>query len=858
MEEEPREGREEALPIDQIAGIGSESSPEAAAAAAAAAAATGVSIFSNPGSLPPSKKAKTTTTTDLNPGDIMSDEASIPTQSSDTSQVRWPGAFSDIKDREERMGKIDQVISFMENILSEGKRSLPWWYDQDDGIKCALLTVQYIDVGTSPPDNTQLGIIIKCWETDNPKADPSAAVRLPFITDGLDERLTHFHDYKAFEERINDLFKWHDAESERNVFLAPYFPMVQSSGMGKTRLLTEYHQRHRILSSSASNDQAPPYCMTLLCVDTGIDEERLGKYFDKDIGGWSSIQVGTDIEFVRAINDRMNSIIAGITAKRIVLLFDEAQGLMTGEDKTGNGCFTFRAIRWWLRQKREQEVVAVFAGTTVALSNLFPPDRPLGLASRHTEVEYKNFDPKKRNEEAKKSLYDPFLTLHTIGIFRHQLPAISDGSPLTDFGQAAMYGRPLFAYYQMKGELQESGAKYSTIKERLALSRWEPLSDRNNLSYFSILGSRVQMGDLNHFTDLSKVVAGGYACLVGFDQTKSQGLSSSAQLAFLPDPVCAAIAMRYMNGHFSTEPSDDPYKIWVQKAAEAFTSHLCRPSKGDLGEVFVALYMILCGDILRKQTDESLNTFSIPFDGWFNLLRSGGKHTPTGKEACSASISFIQVARNDLRSDSWFDTEVLRDMYKSGMAYYSYSNCPGVDIVASVAVRDKNLSKKVSYHPLLVSVKNWKSVAQSNNQTFEDSTRKYIENTRGPVKKGKPSAIVIIVLVGLESESKLATNSNEMDPLHKVLPDSFGGGKDEDVYHLVRIPNDDKFGISEAVKLVNNRDENSELYASHFFLASESNGDRQFCRSGSKRTPDVKKLRKALRRKKTESDNQTG
>ena len=409
----------------------------------------------------------------------------------------------------------------------------------------------------------------------------------------------------------------------------------------------------------------------------------------------------------------------------------------------------------------------------------------------------------------------------------------------------------------MNGELSESGEKYKTIKKRLALSRWES-SDRDNLSYFSILGSRIQMGDLNHFSDLSRLVAGGYACLVGFDQTKSPGLSSSAQLAFLPDPVCAAIAMRYMNGHFSTESSDDSYKVWVKKAAEAFTSHLCRPSKGDLGEVFVALYMILCGDILRKQKDKSLRTFSIALDRWLDLLRSGAKNvakTPTRKEECSASISFIQVARNDLRSRSWFDVEVLQDMYNSGMAYYCYSNCPGVDIVAPVVARGKT-SDEASYHPLLVSVKNWKSVGRSNIRDFVNSTKNSIERARASMQGPKPSAIVLIALLGVdpESESYLVPNSNSTDPLHEILsmldepfPDSFGEGQDEDVYRLVCIPSDDEFGISEAVELVTNRDETSELYASHFFLASESDGNRQFCRIGSKRNTEVENLRKALR-----------
>jgi hypothetical protein len=52
------------------------------------------------------------------------------------------------------------------------------------------------------------------------------------------------------------------------------------------------------------------------------------------------------------------------TSKKLVLLFDEAQHLLAHQG------FVFRCIRWWLRKnRRNQQIVAVFTGTSAKLVN---------------------------------------------------------------------------------------------------------------------------------------------------------------------------------------------------------------------------------------------------------------------------------------------------------------------------------------------------------------------------------------------------------------------------------------------------------------------------------------------------------
>jgi hypothetical protein len=57
-----------------------------------------------------------------------------------------------------------------------------------------------------------------------------------------EQSLLHSFDLDRFKERVFDLFKWHTSAKERSEYMAPYFPLVQSSGMGKTKLLFEFRE----------------------------------------------------------------------------------------------------------------------------------------------------------------------------------------------------------------------------------------------------------------------------------------------------------------------------------------------------------------------------------------------------------------------------------------------------------------------------------------------------------------------------------------------------------------------------------------------------------------------------------------
>jgi hypothetical protein len=83
--------------------------------------------------------------------------------------------------------------------------------------------------------------------------DLGRVANIDFQIDGTP--LKQNFDLSRFLKRIDELFQWYSDEDYRNRFMAPYFPLVQSSGTGKTKLLYEAKKKY-------------PSTTTLLCIDS--------------------------------------------------------------------------------------------------------------------------------------------------------------------------------------------------------------------------------------------------------------------------------------------------------------------------------------------------------------------------------------------------------------------------------------------------------------------------------------------------------------------------------------------------------------------------------------------------------------
>ena len=506
------------------------------------------------------------------------------------------------------------------------------------------------------------------------KPSSSADIKETFRVASIDlgiktESLRHHFDLKLFTEAIDELFEWTRLMSVRKDYLAPYFALVQSSGMGKTKLMYEFERKSK-------DEESLWDAQLLLCTDAGSYAKQ------SDVHEALSLSVAssqpTEEERAKARDDlikRLEEIVKKSSKTSVVLLVDEAQHLVKGDG------FLFRCFRQWLRKNRgdkKEEVVAVFAGTTSKLTN-FIVERPSTTFSRDVQSKY-------YKEEGRK-LYRPFFHLSTCGAGKSD-PSVTEArsadeteersSGETEFRRSVKYGRPLFHVMQKEDKLNDKAL--GAIQKRLLLPH-----ATDELSWLSVLAVRVQMGQVS-LDVASTLISLGYANLTHFEEVvprtdcgdDNDNHAVVVQQCHFPDPVLARCAMQLM----SEKPKD-----WTERAMKLFSTGMCLPSKGDTGEVFAALFMLLCGDELRLEKDKNLEHFSVPLKEWLNRMGAlwvFGKQEDYGMDK---SVSFIQVCRNYIRLDAGemaAKTEFLKELYESGSAIYLFAGAVACDLLVPI------------------------------------------------------------------------------------------------------------------------------------------------------------------------------
>lgn len=585
-------------------------------------------------------------------------------------------------------------------------------------------------------------------------------------------------------------------------------------------------------------------CKTVMYIPSGNLDRYEEDYYDLIIKEPSNFRTLNEdsrkLECSNMICEMLDKFVASIQGKeenkRIALLFDEAQFLVSGDG------FVFRRVRWWLRTERKAKVVAVFAGTTSKLANFYGGESvPTNFSRQNNISKYLNFPMKGLQKPL--LVYKPFFHISTIGCFHKTCSETSS----TDFEKAAFYGRPLFAYLQknkdlLANEILENqnkrivNNKLYTILSRMLLSNEAANWSKCKIARYSILGTRVQMGITTSLGFTSDLISNAYANLVDFYSIEDFDVEtmSVARISFMPDPVCAALAMGLMNDKWSigTNGVQQDYvgktkKFWSTAAMELFASGICLPDKGDAGEVMAALYLLFCGDEIRFERDNYLRTFAIPLDEWYTALFCNSKENVNSEETAASncmddtgsrreiSVNFIQVCRNYFRGHSWKTQQALELMYKSAVAYYVYQSCPAIDLVASIKVVSDN---KSSYHPLLVSVKCWQRMTSSHISKAMTKMENLLTEIRETQKEGeemKP-ALCLLVTIGTEFDKNIPTEYIE----EKL--DSF---PDKDTYRLISITDKDQFGISTALTESCTAGIVAEIYSSHAFAYGEDNAN---------------------------------
>ncbi|KAG7339796.1 type III restriction enzyme [Nitzschia inconspicua] len=642
-----------------------------------------------------------------------------------------------------------------------------------------------------------------------------------------DTELSHDYDLVSFVKHVETLATeyWNNDSNSKETppYVAPYFCLIQSSGMGKTKLLYEYRKNysHKNFFESklllVSKVQTDP-------MNEKVYDAKYEALLSKDAKTKSSnLEVNRKTE-AQLIFHRLDTLVNyGLKwdkkkkSRFRVLLFDEAHLLL--KEEFGMKAFQLCCICVWLRKMQQHKYVAVFTGTSCGLTNfdmemdrkLIPYQSSRGMGDSWVTISKGS------------TVFPPFVMLTTIGC-QIQLKQATTGPHSTEYDDAIIHGRPLFSLMNDHGHLE---AQLPNILHRMLLLRGgenEGVNWENNLNaWFSILATRVQMG-ITTIAVASDLVAKGYANLTHV----SPGF---AQFTYLPDPVCARLAMGMMsNGWKLGDIKGKSPSEWVGHLGQIYSSGLCQPEKGDFGEVLAALYFLLCGDILRHRCDDDLKTFSVDLDLCFALLMNGGNTDVTKtpdlkrsrmdkeKKQSSVTLSCIQFCHNYLRSyeTNWStlgDQQFLRQLYASGTGFFTFAGCPTIDAVFALCIR-KGTSEK--YIPCLLSIK-------SHNYFSHDMAQELCVHMKVQAENSELQALCIVVVFGASIQSKNDESTFKKNDESVFNNDTYtllANGKTVAV--VLRIPVDDVFGISGMYQQLSSNTDLVHVYGSHSFIRAHT------------------------------------
>jgi AAA domain len=693
-----------------------------------------------------------------------------------------PDSTSDLKEDHEQIfegfRKRFLAKSNLGKLLEEIKKVATSWVNNnnvDVETKCNLLALRHkIDE-----------------EINKPSLDHDVS-RVAEIELGIrDSEYIPTSDLDRFSERVKDLFKWHDESPAGGVksHSAPLLPMIQSSGVGKTKLMFEFREKEKNNSNRRT--------LLILCANGKYDGDPATTIYDNILSVPQGISADTRVDTLEKLEDFKKAAMVDhldTSNRQVLLLFDEAQHLLD------NDGFAFRCIRWWLRRKDHNvKIAAVFTGTNSGLANFYLESPKQTKSSRDADSPYHEYEAK---------MYEPFYDFCTTGCLLSR--AGCNTTDRTDFENAIPYGRPLFV------KMKDLSEKLPDILKRMLLSASPEEWQKRQASIVSILATRVQLG-YTATCVVSALVSKGYAHLTDFTRFDDDKIPGSQQgiadFCYFTDPVCVHLAMCLMTSGFTSTTMLGGYKakdpsFWTEKAMEIFSSGLCKPNKGDLGEIGAALYLLFCGDSMRFRLNPKLTTFAVPFEEWLNVLKDPSLvSNPSFTMASGRNvdmISFVQIRRLHLRMplEELITQDFLRHLYVSGTACYLYEACPVFDIIASIR------SKGGTYKALLISVK---------------ARQKLYNSAELPKMKETCDSLQV------RSEAILFAigRKNRVD---QMAPTGTS--------HVVDVPLDDPFGVSNLVLSTTANKERAEIFASHDFIRSIPDDDESCLRLSNRPNPD--------------------
>jgi hypothetical protein len=341
------------------------------------------------------------------------------------------------------------------------------------------------------------------WKDDNVLSNLPRMVSPGFEI--VDSDLSHPCDLESFSDHIDGLFRhyYETPQQQRGQELVgPYCCFVQSSGMGKTKILYEYKK----LSSTRSHDPVLAY-LIWPTVAFKANKEKEKDVFDFKLNldeglkalkmlfspyGNKQAQAELALRASMFVFDQLDSMLghllngtANTKGDKIALLFDESHKLL--ETEFGYEAFRFRCVRIWLREIRQhQSLVAVFTGTDSKLTQyLLESDKALQRDSYKATSQKWQPPPTKYHKQGPR-LFRTFCLTTTMASCLHLLETTSQS---TDYDRSVGYGRPLFALMAMHG-LFEKNTPY-VLRRMIRVEKW----DKNWTALVNLLATRVPLGN---------------------------------------------------------------------------------------------------------------------------------------------------------------------------------------------------------------------------------------------------------------------------------------------------------------------------------------------------------------------------
>ena len=259
------------------------------------------------------------------------------------------GGGGGVTRKEQGGGKAGLIKKFLENV----------GFEEDEIAGLTRKIIGYIDEGRLK-NASQLEVLL--WVPDGPDPDPAKIQSLyeslrstVTVQDNVVDRpvtigykikdsdLSHQYDLQLFTKKVIETDNnYYDDVGARgpNTYVAPYFCMIQSSGMGKTRLLYEYRN-----STCSADDNTRCYeAKTILSGPIKLEAAEKGIFDWTFSVSLSASQEQEDMEILRKTNaESIYEFLDEMVNKELqwknddwsnttrVLMFDEAHLLLENE-----------------------------------------------------------------------------------------------------------------------------------------------------------------------------------------------------------------------------------------------------------------------------------------------------------------------------------------------------------------------------------------------------------------------------------------------------------------------------------------------------------------------------------------------